>query len=61
MSLLCDAYRRLLQEHDSERYAQASTESIGKIQSELQQYLIPEETSEKGSIKLDYTEGLNAG
>ena len=59
MSLLCDAYRRSLQEHDSEHYARASTDCIGKIQAELQQYLIPEEEEGKGSIKLDHTEGLN--
>jgi hypothetical protein len=51
MSLLCDAYRRSLQEHDSEHYAQASTDCIGKIQAELQQYLIPEEQPGKGSIR----------
>jgi hypothetical protein len=62
MSLLCDAYRRSLQEHDSEHYAQASNDCIGKIQAELQRYLIPEVEEEegKGSIKLDRTEGLDA-
>lgn len=60
MSLLCDAYRRSLQEHDSEQYAQASTACIGKIQAELQQYLMPDEQEGKGSIKLDRAEGLNA-
>ena len=59
MSLLCDAYRRWLQEHDSGHYAKASTESIGKIQSQLQQYLIPAEPAGKGGIKLDSTEGVN--
>ena len=43
VSLLCDAYRRLSRERDSESYTQASIESIGRMQSELRQYLMPEE------------------
>jgi hypothetical protein len=44
VSLLCDAYRRLRQEHDAEHDRQATTtESIDKMQSELEQYLIPGE------------------
>jgi hypothetical protein len=41
--LLCDAYRRLLHEQELEHHTQVSTESIWKMESELRQYLIPEE------------------
>jgi hypothetical protein len=41
--LLCDAYRRLLHEQELEPHTQVSTESVWKMESELRQYLIPEE------------------
>jgi hypothetical protein len=41
--LLCDAYRQLLHEQELEHYTRVSAESIWKMESELRQYLIPEE------------------
>jgi hypothetical protein len=43
LSILCQAYQRLLQENEREYHFQASTNTVLQIISELRNYLTPEE------------------
>ncbi|PWT82795.1 MAG: hypothetical protein C5B58_07575, partial [Acidobacteria bacterium] len=59
--LLFDAYRRLLHEQELEQHTQVSAESIWKMESELRQYLTPEEQRELITRSCWYLPGPECG
>jgi hypothetical protein len=43
LAILCHAYQRLIEDYDREHHIRTSTNTVQQIESELRQYLTPEE------------------
>jgi hypothetical protein len=48
LSILCRAYRRLLQDYDQEHHSHSSSETVRQMQADLRQYLTLEEEQSLG-------------
>ena len=60
LSILCHAYQRLVEDYEREYHIHISTNTVLAIESELRQYLTPEEQKRTDNPSLQWRKGAQA-